>query len=166
MSKKAIEIAIHFEGLHDGDLSQIGTQPKMDCAGYWTEGYGKLMILNDRPLKGELDRQLAYNNITIHTVQEALQDLQKRYDKNEDFVRSIVKIPLNQDQIDALCLHYDNCGYSETLFSLVNKSMNEELKEFWTKHYIKSCGVILPGLIRRRLCEYTLFSTGKIIYET
>lgn len=37
------EIVKHYESLHDGDLKQIGLQPKLCPAGIWTQGYGRAM---------------------------------------------------------------------------------------------------------------------------
>ena len=165
MSKNTIIIAKYFESLHDGDLSTIGLEPKMDCSDNWTEGYGKLMIVNGGPLRGESNKKIAYENITLHTVEEALQNLELRYDKNEIFVRSKLVREVNQNMIDALCLHYDNCGYSSSLYFYVNKGMNEELKHFWMNHYIKSGGKVRNGLIKRRACEYHLATTGEINFN-
>ena len=45
-SNKGIDLIKEFEGLHDGDLSIIGLQPKMCPAGIWTQGYGHAIIYN------------------------------------------------------------------------------------------------------------------------
>jgi len=165
MSKNTTTIAKHYESLHDGDLTMIGLQPKMDCSNIWTEGYGKAMIVNGGFLKGEHNKEIAYQNITLHTEQEALEDLENRYKKNESFVRSKLVREVSQNMIDALCLHYDNCGYSSSLYFYVNKGMNDELKQFWLNHYIKSGGNVRNGLIKRRACEYHFAVTGIIDFE-
>ena len=36
-SQKGINLIKYFESLHDGDLTEIGLQPKMCPAGIWTE---------------------------------------------------------------------------------------------------------------------------------
>ena len=165
MSKNTTTIAKHYESLHDGDLTMIGLQPKMDCSNIWTEGYGKAMIVNGGFLKGEHNKKIAYENITLHTEEEALEDLENRYAKNELFVRSNLVREVSKSMIDALCLHYDNCGYSSSLYFYVNKGMMDELKQFWLNHYIKSGGVVRNGLKIRRACEYHLAMTGEINYE-
>ena len=56
-----INLIKEFESLHDGDLSKIGIQPKMDPIGIWTEGYGKAMRGDDGCfLKGKKDKDKAY----------------------------------------------------------------------------------------------------------
>jgi hypothetical protein len=43
----------HYESLHDGDLSAIGLQPKMDSLGIWTEGWGSVVYDgNNRVIRG------------------------------------------------------------------------------------------------------------------
>ena len=37
-SAELVKLVSHYEGLHDGDLSKVGLQPKMDPIGIWTEG--------------------------------------------------------------------------------------------------------------------------------
>jgi len=38
MNDNLIKLIVRYESLHDGDLKQIGLQPKMDPIGIWTEG--------------------------------------------------------------------------------------------------------------------------------
>ena len=40
ISKNAIDLIKHYESLHDGNLKEIGIQPKMDPVGIWTIGWG------------------------------------------------------------------------------------------------------------------------------
>jgi lysozyme len=151
------------ESLHDGDSTKIGLQPKMDCSGIWTEGYGKAMRFEGKYLKGIENKELAYSLATIKTEKEAIENLKSRMIKVEEEVRKHLFVELKQYQIDALTSHADNCGISPTLYNLINKGMFDDLKNFWTKNYVKSAGVRLPGLIKRRCTEYYWFSTG--IYE-
>jgi lysozyme len=166
-TEKLIHHEITFESLHDGDLSQIGLQPKMDCSGIWTEGYGKAMLFNGKFLKGSENKELAYQLATIHTEVEAIDNLRQRLTANETSVKKRLKIALNQDQLDALNSHFDNCGYSETLYRLINTCEFDDpsVSEFWTKHYITSDGIRRAGLIKRRCTEYHWFLTGVWDYD-
>jgi lysozyme len=167
ITQKLIHHEITFESLHDGDLTMIGLQPKMDCSGIWTEGYGKAMVYEGDFLKGIENKEKAYQLATIHTEAEAIANLTGRLTLNNLNVLKWLKIALNQDQLDALNSHFDNCGYSQTLYKLINsgKLESNELKDFWTCHYITSMGVRLPGLIKRRCTEYHWFLTGIWNYE-
>ena len=46
----AIDLVKSFEGIHDGDLTVIGLQPKMCPAGIWTVGYGRALRSKPRML--------------------------------------------------------------------------------------------------------------------
>jgi lysozyme len=75
-------------------------------------------------------------------------------------VSSLVKVPLNQNQFDALVSFTYNCGSgalkgSTLLRKLNNGDYDGAAAEFprWTK----GGGVVLPGLVRRRAAEMHLF---------
>ena len=52
-SKLGRDLIIHYEQLHDGDLTKIGLQPKMECSSIWTIGYGHaLKDVNGKWLTG------------------------------------------------------------------------------------------------------------------
>jgi len=167
ITKKLEYHEITFESLHDGDLTILGLQPKMDCSGIWTEGYGEAMIYNHEFLKGIENKALANQLATIHTEQEAIENLNSRLELNSLNVNRWLKVTLNQDQLDSLNSHFDNCGYSETLYGLINSGdlKSDDLRVFWTQHYITSYGVQLPGLIKRRCTEYHWFLTGVWDYD-
>jgi lysozyme len=57
VNQATINLIKHFESLHDGDLSKIGLQPKQDCAGIWTVGYGHALRNNNGAyLRGAKDK--------------------------------------------------------------------------------------------------------------
>ena len=158
-SQTGLNLIKMFESLHDGDLTQIGLQPKMDPIGIWTEGYGRAMRnAKGEFIKGKDKRQEAFDNITIHTVEEAnkalLEDLQSR----EYGTMQKVKVPLNQNQFDALVSHRYNTGGSNTLYSLINsKATDKSIRIWFETKYITADGIIMKGLIRRRKAEANLF---------
>ena len=113
-------ITCRYEGLHDGDLTQIGLQPKMDCSGNWTEGYGSLMYFNGLPLKGAENKALAYANATIHNHNAAVAALRDKFDTIEHFVNEL-SLQLNQRKFEALCDFAYNCGQGALLQSSLLK---------------------------------------------
>ena len=162
-----IKLAKHFEGLHDGDLKVIGTQPKMDPVGIWTEGYGRAMInpKTGKYLKGNADKKLAYKYMTIHNEQQAHDALIQDLKPFLLLVERKVTVELQQHQKEALALMYYNCGYSATLTSLINnKAPIADIVKWWTTHYVTGQGNPTPlkGLVRRRKSEAYLFETGTI----
>jgi lysozyme len=154
-----INLIKEFESLHDGDLSKIGFQPKMDPIGIWTEGYGKAMRGEDGCfLKGNKDKNKAYAGITIHNEAEANAELIKSLSSRELTVSKKIKITLTQNQFDALVSYTYNTGGSDTLFNLINKRAPEDqIRKWFETKYITANGVKLSGLVRRRKAEADLF---------
>lgn len=167
IGEKGIEIQKYFESIHDGDLSKIWLQPKMDCSGIWTEGYGHAILHNGKFLRGAENEELANKLSTIHTVTEAEMWLYKDNDIRAVEVEKKLRVSLNQNQFDALLSFYYNAGYSSTIFTYINKGtvFLDDLIKFWTTHYIRSDGVIYNGLIKRRCTEAHLYKTGKVDFE-
>ena len=154
-SQQGIDLIKYYEGLHDGDLSVIGLQPKMCPAGIWTQGYGHAIVINGKFLKGINNKALAFKNYTLKDEAEAEAMLIEDLIKYEDIVKRKIKISLTQNQFDALVSHTYNTGGSNTLFSLINAK--QPIKTFWTTKYITGGGKVLNGLVARRKTEYELF---------
>jgi lysozyme len=152
-----------YESLHDGDLHKIGVQPKSDPVGIWTEGYGRAMRKNgkwmtteDYPTQADI---LPY--ATIKSEAEAEKALIEDLNKFSKQVMSRLDVDVTQSQFDALCSHSYNCGFSSTLYKLVNtKASEDKLKNWFTTKYITAQGVFLKGLQFRRNDEWEMFSKG------
>lgn len=156
-SQIGVSLIKHFEGLHDGNLKEIGLQPKMCPAGIWTEGYGRAMRDdNGNFIKGKENKKLAYSRITIHTEEQAEKALSEDLPPYERQVILKAKRPLKQNEFDALVSHRYNTGGSSTLTEMSN-NQNPLLKSWWTSHYITGGGKILKGLIERRKAEAKLY---------
>jgi lysozyme len=158
---KGIDLIKLSEALHDGDLSQVGLQPKMCPAGIWTEGYGRAMR-DDKGnfIKGSANKALAFSRASIKTEADATKALMEDLGPREQLVMQKIKIPLNQNQFDALVTYFYNIGFSDTLTRLINtKASKETLEAWWTSHYITGQGSPKPlaGLIKRRKEEAKLF---------
>ncbi len=157
--KKGIQLIKEFESLHDGDLNQVGLQPKMCPAGIWTEGYGRAM--RDKKgnfLKGIANRKIAESSATIKTEVEAITALAEDLSSREFIVMQKIKGTINQNQFDALVSHVYNTGGSDTLFKLINlKATDEQIYEWFTTKYTTANGKVLPGLVRRRKAEADLY---------
>ena len=152
-----------YETLHDGDLSRIGLQPKVCPAGYWTEGFGRVLIGPDgKMLKyggkyTTVESVLPFSRIT--TEAEAYCDLEERLKRLAPQVSKRLKVPVTQNQFDALISHADNCGFSETLYRLINVRADEKvIKNWFTTRYITGGGKFLLGLQYRRNDEYEIWS--------
>jgi lysozyme len=151
-----INLIKQFESLHDGDLSLIGLQPKMCPAEIWSEGWGHAMIdpLTGKFLKGKENRERAFELATIKTEAEADKALMVDLIKFERIVNTRIKIPLTQNQFDALVSHTYNTGGSDTLFRLVNERAEpDKIRQWFETRYIIADGRVLPGLVKRRKAE-------------
>lgn len=162
MNDNGIKLIQHYESLHDGDLSQIGLQPKMDPCGIWTEGYGHAMLdSKGNFIKGPADKKMAYALSKVKTVEQAttlmLADLQPIM----LIISRKINIPLNDDQKGALASFIYNTGGSSTLYKLINEKSNQ-LFEWWCNHYITGQGIKLKGLVYRRQSEALLFTDSKL----
>lgn len=158
-SDKGINLIIEFESLHDGDLTKIGLQPKLDPIGIWTEGYGRAMR-NDNGtfLKGASNKELAYKRATIKTEKDARSALLEDLESRERIVIQNIRVPLNQNQFDALVSYVYNTGGSSTLYRYINMGQKPEVIRNWFEtKYITAGGVKLKGLVRRRKAEADLY---------
>jgi lysozyme len=149
-----------FESLHDGDLRKIGLQPKPDPVGYWTEGWGHLMLRNGKKLHMKqyptIASVLTYS--AISTVADADRQLEIDLQATVRGVNNRLRVEVSQHQFDALVSHAFNCGFSSTLYSLVNdKAHISKIKHWFTTKYITANGVYLKGLQYRRNDEFEIF---------
>lgn len=113
-----------------------------------TIGYGQTFYLDGSKVKmGDV--------ITQKQAESLLVTLLPKYEKT---VLNSVKVPLNQNQFDALVSFCWNCGSSKTLFKMINEKFSDaNIVGWWISHYITGGGKELAGLVRRRKEEAVLF---------
>ena len=117
-------------------------------AGVNTIGFGNTYYTNGNKVK-------LGDKITQAEADKLFLDLLPKYEKT---VLNNIKVPLTQNQFDALVSFCWNCGSSKTLFKMVNEKFSEmNIVGFWTSHYIMGGGKVLNGLVRRRKAEAKLF---------
>jgi|TARA_R110000824_G_scaffold20096_3_gene76388 lysozyme len=94
------------------------------------------------------------------TKKQAEKWLLEEIKEYENYVEDAVKVPLNQNQFDALVSWTYNLGptnlNSSTLLKKINAGEHEDVPE-QIKRWNKAGGKVLPGLERRRLAESLLF---------
>ena len=158
-SQIGIDLIKYFEGLHDGDLTAIGLQPKMCPAGIWTEGYGHAMRdLKGQFFKGKENKLKAYANSIVKTESEAQKLLEKDLEVFEMIVMRKIKVSLKQNQFDSLVSHTYNTGGSDTLFKLINQNAPaSQIKKWFETKYTTGGGKPLAGLVARRKAESKLY---------
>lgn len=171
VNKKTIDLIKSFEGLHDGDLSVIGLQPKLCPANIWTEGYGRAMIdpRTGGHLRGSKNKALALKYQTIRTEAEATKalevDLLRYYRMASMALGEELFNTLNGNQQGALTSFVYNCGIGKPpyrIFHNINmytkgEMTKEQLIAYWENSVIRGGGKVLKGLVRRRSEEAKLF---------
>lgn len=151
-----------YESLHDGDLRTIGLQPKVCPAGYWTEGWGRVLIGPDGKMLMYGGKYKTIASVLpfsrVKNEAEADAELDKGLREYAKKVLRRLTIQVSQNQFDALLSHYYNCGYSETLYKLVNnRSADKDIKRWFTTKYITAGGTYMKGLQSRRNDEYEIW---------
>lgn len=162
MNDNGIKLIQHYESLHDGDLSQVGLQPKMDPVGIWTEGYGHAMTDGKGHfIKGSVNKKMAYTLSRVKTPEQATATMLADLNPILLIINRKITVMLNDDQRAALASFIYNTGGSSTLYRLINEKSNQ-LFDWWCNHYITGQGVKLKGLVYRRQSEALLFTDSKL----
>ncbi len=169
ISNQGLELIKHFESLHDGDLTKIGLQPKQDPIGIWTCGYGHaLKDLKGNWLKGIEGYKMIlelYPDLETITEEEALELLIEDL-KPLELKITTLNLNLNQHEFDALCSFAFNLGFSalknSTLLRIIKLNAKSSDIEFQFSRWNKAGGKVLPGLVRRRKSEATLYTTREL----
>lgn len=167
ISNLGIELIKHYESLHDGDLTKIGLQPKLCPANIVSIGYGRALKDKDGNwLKGKEGLEIAkklypeWETITAEEAEELLLDDLKLFVKQ---INSL-KLDLKQYEFDALVSFIYNLGFGQLQKSTLLKRIQErkgDIEEAFLM-WVKANGKTLPGLVKRRKSEATLFLTGKL----
>jgi len=168
------QIQIHYESLHDDNLKTIELEPKMDCSGYWTEGYGSVIYGPDnRKLQGFQNKALAYSLSKIKTKEEAFDQLQQKNSRVTACVLSLINknVKLKPNQLYAFVdLSYNAGSYvlkgTKTLAALNNGNFDLAMQMMltWNKGVDEKTGKlkVLPGLDARCKSRVYLFQTGEV----
>jgi len=148
MTQKTSENGLGFIAKWEGCILHV----YKDVAGLPTIGVGHLI----KP--GE--------NFTTITKAEALELLAKDVSKCEEAIIKNIKVPLNQNQFDALVSWSFNCGTGVLKTSTLSKRLNEGFYDEvpnhllnWSKATINGKSQTVKGLLNRRISEGQLWNT-------
>ena len=144
ISENGLKLVKEFEGL---SLKPYLDVVKIPTIGYGNTFYkdGKKVTLNDKPIN-----EIEATELLSYVAQKDFGDK----------ILQLVKVPLNQNQFDALVSICYNIGMGNfTKSTLLKKINSSDFKgaslEF--EKWNKSGGVVLSGLAKRRLKEKALF---------
>lgn len=142
-----------------GEFEGLRTKLYDDPAGHCTVGYGHLLHLG--PCDGRSAEAPYVGGITAAQAQELLREDVIRYER---YVEQYVRVPINQNQFDALVSFCFNVGggglQNSTVLAVLNQGHYDNVCAELRK-YVHGVGMDtpLPGLIRRREAECALFSS-------
>ena len=136
---QGLELIKSFEGL---ELNAYKC-----AAGVWTIGYGHTKDVQEGMV------------ISAETANDMLMEELVEY---ENYVNTLVTVPLNQNQFDALVSWVYNLGSSNfqasTLLKVINAGGQMLAVPAQIMRWNKAGGKVLEGLTRRRQAEADLFS--------
>lgn len=138
LTKTLIELVKRFEGFR--------AQAYQDAVGRWTIGYG---FTGPEVVKG-----------LIWTRDQADAALIDRLEKAQAQVKAVVKVTINQNQLDALTSFTYNLGIGSLKQSMLLRCINTSHFEDAATQFHKwtyAGGKVLPGLVTRREAEKALF---------
>ena len=137
ISQEGISLIKKFEGCE--------LEAYQCAAGVWTIGYGSTKDVKE----GDTLTQKEADNLLLHEMQEY-----------EGYIKELVKVPLKQNQFDALVSWVFNHGPANLKASTMLKFLNAgdyHLIPSQIKRWNKASGKVLEGLIRRREAEALMF---------
>ncbi len=169
ISKNSIDLIKHYESIHDGNLKELGIQPKLDPVGIWTIGWGHAIVdpVSGQFVKGKENERKARDLFPGFDQRQAEDLLVRDLAAYESAVRKTVKIKLNDDQVGALVAFAYNVGISGFNNSSALRLLNEnKIAEAgnkllaWNKGTVNGQKVELKGLTYRRMSERDLLVNG------
>lgn len=144
------------------ELEAFSAEPYPDEAGHATIGYGELLHKGP-PTEDEI-KNLRW------TIAQAEERLLVHIAKFERALNTALKVPVNQNQFDALLIWTYNCGIGALKSSSWLQAINRgeyaavpELLKLWNKVTKDGKLVVSPGLVNRRQFEADLFMKGNIV---
>ena len=143
ISQNGIDLIKRFEGCR--------FNPYRDSIGLWTIGYGHL-IGDGKSLPSGFNRVFTQKEIDDFLVNDLLHV--------ESGISVLIRVPITQNQFDALCSFCYNLGVGTLQKSTLLKDLNASLWDAAANDILKfhfAGGVSIPGLIKRRQAEHDLF---------
>jgi lysozyme len=158
----AIDLIKAFEGLKDGDPTSIRLDPYLCPAGYWTIGWGHVVLdPAGKQLRGADNKQRARevypHGISLEDAAVLLRDDVRRFAAG---VFRAVTRPVTDNEFCAMVSFAFNIGFGafkkSTLLKLVNKGEMSKVPDQFMR-WTKIDGRESIGLIRRRKAEVNLW---------
>jgi lysozyme len=163
---RAVELIKSFEGILDGDPATVNLDPYLCPAGYWTIGWGHVVLdPRGKQIKGAENKQAARSiyprGITKAEAEVLLTDDIRRFAAG---VEKLLKVAVSDAKFCALVSFAYNVGVGalerSTLLKLVNQGALEQAPAQFLR-WTKAGGRELAGLKRRREAEVRLWQSAE-----
>lgn len=142
LSPKGVDLIKGFEGFE--------TKAYLDSANIWTIGHGTIIYPNGKKVaKGD-----------VCTAAQAVEYMKHDLRGFEATVNAKVKVPINQNQYDALVSLTYNIGQSAFSNSTLLRKLNEKDYAGASEQFLvwkKAGGEVVKGLLNRRIKERAVF---------
>lgn len=158
---RAIDLIKSFEGIADGDPTTVSLDPYLCPAGYWTIGWGHVVLERGKQIKGAKNKSLALSvyprGITKAEAEALLADDVRRVSSG---VEQLLKVTVSDARFCALVSFAFNVGVGalerSTLLRLVNEGAFAQVPSQFLR-WTTAGGKELAGLKRRRKAEAKLW---------
>lgn len=147
LSDNGLAMLQHFESLHDGDPTTPQLEPKKDCRGIPTLGWGSIYDC--------VGKRVTMETPAI-TRDEADELLRRDTLRAASAVARLITVPLTQGQADALIDFVYNLGSGTLMGSTLRAALNRgeyEAVPAQLRRFVYAGGVKFKGLERRREAE-------------
>ena len=153
VNQRGLDLFREWEGLE--------TKAYMDSGGTWTIGIGHLLTRAERTSGKIVIGTTAVDYREELTEQQCWQLLDQDLSSAESAVNQAIKVPLNQNQYDALVSFTFNVGNQafagSTLLRLLNLGQYDQVPTQLAR-WNKDNGQVVQGLINRRNKEIALWA--------
>ena len=162
--KQAVELIKSFEGIPDGDPTTVNLDPYLCPAGYWTIGWGHVVIdPRGKQIKAAKNKALARSvypaGITRAEAEVLLANDVRRFSSG---VEQLLKVTVSDAKFCALVSFAFNVGIGAlerpTLLRLDNEGTFDQVPAQFLR-WTKTGGKELAGLKRRREAEVRLWQS-------
>ena len=141
--------ALNFIKIKEGGLYLKAYQ---DSGGVYTIGWGSIY---------DFDKQRAVQKGDVITQAQAQKWLEMETSQNAIDLKNLIKVPINNNQLNALISFVYNIGINgfkaSTMLKLLNSGADKQTVALQFDRWIYDNGVINKGLINRRNAEKKLF---------
>ncbi|MDD2465639.1 MAG: lysozyme [Desulfobulbus sp.] len=164
---QAVELIKSFEGILDGNPRTVNLDPYLCPAGYWTIGWGHVVLdPRGKQIKGAENKKQAFaiypTGLPLAEAEVLLADDIRRFSAG---VEKLLQVEISDARFCALLSFAYNVGIGalarSTLLRVINEGNPHKAPDQFLR-WTKSGGKVLAGLKRRREAEVNLWQAEAV----